>query len=713
MQRSAFLNNVKKLNSKADTALIGEAYDFSRKAHQGQRRKSGHPFFDHCVQVALILAEQGLDSITVAAALLHDTVEDAGVSIEELRNRFGQEIADLVDGVSKIGGLAFRSKEESQAEYYRKMIVSMARDIRVILIKFADRLHNMRTLEYLPADRIKRIAQETQDVYAPLAHRLGMDQMKREMEDLSLKFLQPKFYKEFSEKIELSTQARERYIDLVTAPLAKALGDAGIEATLTGRVKHLASIYRKILQRQKPLEEIYDLNAMRVVTQTVQDCYHVLGIIHQLWRPIPGRFKDFIAMPKSNMYQALHTTVMGPQGEPVEIQIRTEDMHRTAEMGIAAHWLYKEGRRSPDELDEYMGWLRQVLDWQRDLTDPQEFMEYLKFDLYGDEIFVFTPKGDLRPLPRGATPLDFAFAVHTDVGLHCQGAKVNDRMVPLASPLHSGDTVQIITSPSQHPSRDWLKLVQTSRAKSKIRHWLRAQRHSQSLSLGKEMLERELKKRRWRVRSSRQLSAVAGEFGLPDIEHFYVALGSGDLSLQQVLGRLRPGAGDRKPTPAAAGQRAGRTPAGDGRGVRIQGLDSLMIRFAKCCQPIPGDSIVGFVTRGRGISVHRAECSNSVRLMNYPERQVAVEWDADSEQSFPVIIEVVASRRVDLLSDLSRVVSDMGADVRDASVKVEGEAFFGTFRIGVRDVQHLHAIMERLRRVKGTDRVLRRARGSS
>jgi guanosine-3',5'-bis(diphosphate) 3'-pyrophosphohydrolase len=711
MQRTAFLDRVKRLNSKADETLIGRAFDFSRRAHRGQRRKSGRPFFEHCIQVALILAEQGLDSITVAAALLHDAVEDAGVRIEELRERFGGEIADLVDGVSKIGGLAFRSKEESQAEYYRKMIVSMARDIRVILIKFADRLHNMRTLEYLPADRIQRIAQETQDVYAPLAHRLGMDQMKREMEDLSLKFLQPEIYKEFSEKIALSTEARERYIDLVKGPLAKALEEAGIQAALTGRVKHLASIYRKIRQRKKPLEEIYDLTAMRVVTRSVQDCYHSLGIIHQLWRPIPGRFKDFIAMPKSNMYQALHTTVMGPQGEPVEIQIRTEDMHHTAEMGIAAHWLYKEGRGSPDELDEYMGWLRQVLDWQRDLTDPQEFMEYLKFDLYGEEIFVFTPKGDLKPLPRGATPLDFAFAVHTDVGLHCQGARVNNRMVPLASPLRSGDTVDIVTSPQQHPSRDWLKLVKTSRAKSKIRHWLKAQRHTQSLSLGKEMLERELKKRRWTVRSSEQLSVVAGEFGLPDVEHFYVALGSGDLSLQQGLGRLKPGAGERKSAPAATGQRGGRARAGDGRGVQIQGLDSLMIRFARCCQPIPGDSIVGFVTRGRGISIHRADCPNSARLMNDPERQVSVEWNAESEQSFPVIIEVVAGRRVDLLSDLTRVVSDMGADVRDASVKVEGEAFFGTFRIGVHDIKHLHAIMDRLRRVKGTDRVTRRTRG--
>ena len=712
MQRTAFLNEVKKLNSRADAALIGKAFDFSRQAHRGQRRKSGRPFFEHCVQVALILADQGLDSITVAAALLHDTVEDAGVHVEELRDRFGGEIADLVDGISKIGGLAFRSKEESQAEYYRKMIVSMARDIRVILIKFADRLHNMRTLEYLPADRIKRIAQETQDVYAPLAHRLGMDQMKREMEDLSLKFLQPEIYKEFSEKIALSTEARERYIDLVTEPLTKALEEAGIEATLTGRVKHLASIYRKILRRKKPLEEIYDLTAMRVVTGTVQDCYHILGIIHQLWRPIPGRFKDFIAMPKSNMYQALHTTVMGPQGEPVEIQIRTEEMHHTAEMGIAAHWLYKEGRRSPDELDEYMGWLRQVLDWQRDLTDPQEFMEYLKFDLYGEEIFVFTPKGDLKPLPRGATPLDFAFAVHTDVGLHCQGAKVNNRMVPLASHLHSGDTVQIITSPQQRPSRDWLKLVKTSRAKSKIRHWLKAQRHSQSLSLGKEMLDRELKKRRWKVRSSEQLAEVAGEFGLPDTEHFYAALGSGDLSLQQVLGRLNPGAGERKTSPTVTGQRPGRKRSGSGWGVQIQGLDSLMIRFAKCCQPIPGDDIVGFVTRGRGISIHRANCPNSTRLMSHPERQVSVEWDAEKEQSFPVIIEVAADRRVDLLSDLTRVVSDMGADVRDASVRVEGEAFFGTFRIGVRDVQHLNSIMERLRRVKGTDGVIRKVRGS-
>jgi GTP pyrophosphokinase len=713
MEMDAFLEAIKKFNPKADIPLISKAFEYSEKAHRGQLRKSGHPYFDHCVQVALILAEQGLDSTTMAAGLLHDTVEDAGSLIEELEKEFGHEIAGLVDGVSKIGGLAFRSKEERQAENYRKMILSMAKDIRVVLIKFADRLHNMRTLEHLPADRIQRIAQETRDVYAPLAHRLGMDQIKREMEDLSLKFLVPRVYQELSEKIALSTEDREKYIETVKGPMTKALRDAGVEVTITGRAKHLASIYRKMRQRHKPLEEIYDLTAMRVVTQTVPDCYHVLGVIHHLWRPLPGRFKDFVATPKSNMYQALHTTVMGPRGEPVEIQIRTEEMHRTAEMGIAAHWLYKEDRRSPDELDEYMSWLRQVLDWQRDLTDPKEFMEYLKFDLYGEEIFIFTPKGDLKLLPKGATPLDFAFAVHTDVGLRCQGAKVNDRMVPLVSQLHSGDTVEILTAPSRHPSRDWLKLVKTSRAKSKIRHWLKQQSYQQSQALGKEMLERELKKLRVNRKTEEEMALLAEAFGLPDVEHFYAALGGGDVSLSQVVGRLGPIPVPKKPKRRSPLRRRSRQAAVQGRGVRIQGLDSLMVRFARCCQPIPGDRIVGFVTRGRGISIHRADCINSVRLMQYPQRQVMVEWDIATDQTFPVVIEVVAQRRVDLLSDITRVVSDMGADIGKASVQVEGEAFFGTFRIHVQDLQHLQKTVERIQRIKGIDRVSRLVRGNS
>jgi GTP pyrophosphokinase len=411
------------------------------------------------------------------------------------------------------------------------------------------------------------------------------------------------------------------------------------------------------------------------------------------------------------MYQALHTNVMGPEGEPVEIQIRTKAMHRTAELGIAAHWLYKEGRSSRDEVDEYMGWLRQVLDWQRDLTDPEEFMEYLKIDLYGEEIFVFTPKGDLKKLPRGATPLDFAFSVHTDVGIHCQGAKVNDRMVPLASELHSGDTIEIITTPTQHPSRDWMSLVRTSRAKGKIRHWLKQQSYQQSLILGKELFDRRARKAKLKLQSDQELLQLPGEFGLPDLDHFFAALGRGDLSINQVLGKLSPGLLEQRAKRPSAIRRLVRRRKGPGRGVRIQGLDNLMVRFARCCQPIPGDSILGFVTRGRGISIHRVSCSNSIRLMEYPERQVMVEWDAGEGQSFPVYIEVVGERRMDLLSDVTRVVSDMGADIRNASVQVEGKAFFGKFLIEIQDLRHLRKTMEKMRRVRGVERVSRLARG--
>jgi guanosine-3',5'-bis(diphosphate) 3'-pyrophosphohydrolase len=711
MDLSNFLQVVKKHNPQADIPLLKRVFSFSQRAHQGQFRKSGEPYFQHCLQVALILVEQGLDSTMVAAGLLHDVVEDAGMKVEGIQEKFGQEIAGLVDGVTKIGGLAFRSKEERQAENYRKMILSMAKDIRVVLIKFADRLHNMRTLQHLASDSIQRIAQETRDVYAPLAHRMGMDQIKREMEDLSLKFLDPSAYQELADQLALSTEAGEEYIERVKKPLARALREAGIKAQITGRAKHLASIYRKMRERHKHLEEIYDLMAVRVVTLTDRDCYHTLGIIHNLWRPIPDRFKDFIAVPKSNMYQALHTTVMGPAGEPVEIQIRTKAMHRTAEMGIAAHWLYKEGRRGRNELDEYMGWLRQVLDWQRDLTDPEEFMEYLKIDLYPEEIFVFTPEGDLKQLPRGATPLDFAFAVHTDVGIHCQGAKVNDRMVPLAAELHSGETIEILTSPAQHPSRDWISLVKTPRAKSKIRHWLKQQSYQQSLALGKEIFERAARKAKLKPEPDDKLLAVAREFGLPDLEHFFVAVGSGDLSINQVLGKLSPGVLEQKTARSSAIGRLVRRRRDSMRGVRIQGMDNLMVRFARCCQPIPGDNIVGYVTRGRGISIHRADCPNSLRLLTQPERQVSVEWAAGEGQSFPVSIEVVGERRVDLLSDVTRVVSDMSADVSNASVQVEGEAFFGRFFIEVRDLRHLQRTMEKIRRVRGVERVSRLARG--
>ena len=711
MDLSGFMRKVKKHNPQADISLIRKAFVFSQQAHQGQFRKSGDPYFVHCLEVALILAEQGLDSTTVAAGLLHDAVEDTGLKLADIRREFGEEISGLVDGVTKISGLAFRSQEERQAENYRKMILSMAKDIRVILIKFADRLHNMRTLQYLSPDSIRRIAQETRSVYAPLAHRLGMDRIKRETEDLSLKFLEPQAYRKLADQIALSTEAREKYVEMMKKPLARAIRNAGIKARITGRAKHLASTYRKMKEHQKVLEEIYDLIAMRVVTQTDRDCYHILGIIHNLWRPIPDRFKDFIAVPKSNMYQALHTTVMGPKGEPIEIQIRTEAMHRTAEMGIAAHWLYKEGRHSRDELDEYMGWLRQVLDWQRDLTDPEEFMEYLKIDLYGEEIFVFTPKGDLKQLPRGATPLDFAFAVHTDVGIHCLGVKVNDRMVPLASELHSGDTIKIITSPTQHPSRDWTALVQTSRAKSKIRHWLKQKSYQQSLILGKEIFDRETKKARLKRESDQRMLEIARKYGVPDVDHFFAALGQGDISIKQVLGKMSPIVQKKKTERPSFSRRSIRRGERSLRGVKIQGLDNLMVRFAHCCQPIPGDKIIGFVTRGRGISIHRVDCFNSIKLMRHPERQVLVEWDTRKGQSFPVFIEVVGERRVDLLSDITRVVSDMGADVRNASVQVEGEAFFGKFLVKVQDLQHLQKTMEKIRRVQGVERVSRLARG--
>ncbi|MFQ6094198.1 MAG: RelA/SpoT family protein, partial [bacterium] len=530
----ALLDEVKSYTRTADLDFITHAYRFSEMAHKNQSRRSGRPYMDHCVEAARILAGLHLDSATIAAGLLHDVVEDTKITIEQVREEFGEEIAGLVDGVTKIGGLTFQSREEQQAENFRKMLLSMAKDIRVILIKFADRLHNMRTLEHLSPKKAKEIALETLDVYAPLAHRFGISRIKWELEDLSLKYIHPRAYQELEAKITETRQEREQYIKEVEKPLVKELKKAGVKANIYGRAKHFYSVYEKMNRRNVPFEEIQDLLAIRVIVSTVQDCYHALGVVHSLYTPVQDRFDDYIATPKSNMYQSLHTTVVGPRGKMVEIQIRTREMHRIAEEGIAAHWRYKEGKEKEDELDQHMRWLRQLIDWQVETPDPREFLESLKIDLFQDEAFVFTPKGDLFRLPKGSTPIDFGFAVHTDIGLHCSGARVNGKFVPLSTPLRSGDTVEIITSPSQKPNQDWLNIVKTPRAKSKIRGWLREQLHEQSVKLGEEILERELKKHRIKKRPKEELLGIAQDFGFFDLSGLYAALGSGDLSGLQV-----------------------------------------------------------------------------------------------------------------------------------------------------------------------------------
>src|SRR5688572_20308746 len=600
-----------------DVDLLTRAYRFSERAHSGQKRSSGDAYVSHCVEVAKILAELHLDSVTVASGLIHDVIEDTGVSVEAIEREFGGEIAAIVDGVTKIGNITFRSTQERQVENYRKLLLSIAKDARVILIKLADRLHNMRTLDYLPEEKRVRIAQETMDLYAPLAHRFGMAKMRWELEDLSFKHLEPESYRALAKMVQARRVEREELINALKEPLERTLTAAGIrDVEVTGRPKHLWSIHKKMRKRDRPYEEIYDLLAIRVLVNSVPDCYHALGIIHDGWTPVQERIKDYIAQPKSNGYQSLHTTIFGPGRQLFEIQIRTRMMHRTAEYGIAAHWLYKTDAKRSDELDERLSWFRQVLEWQLDAKNPEEFLELLKLDLYPEEIFVFTPTGDVHQLPKGATPIDFAFAVHTEIGLHCQGAKVNGRISPLSRELKNSETVEILTSPTARPSRDWLAHVRTGRARHKIRQWLRHEEHASSAKIGREILDREIRRRRLAKPEDEELLRVATALNLTDVNHLIASLAQGDINVVQVLKALYPDdeTATEAPTKQSAFERLVDRMRGGTKGVRIQGVDGLMVRYAQCCQPVPGDPVVGYVTCGRGVSIQRSDCPNLLML---------------------------------------------------------------------------------------------------
>jgi guanosine-3',5'-bis(diphosphate) 3'-pyrophosphohydrolase len=708
MNLAEFVIKIESFNANVDIPLLRKAYEFSNKAHQGQFRESGDPYIQHCLEVAFILAEQHLDTDTITAGMIHDVIEETTIKLEEIEKEFGEGIAKLVDGVTKIGEIKFESAEEEQAEYYRKMLLSMAKDIRVIIIKLADRLHNMRTLDALPREKQLRIAQETKEVYAPLAHRFGMAMVKTELEDLSFKFLEPEAYKDLLKAINEKKEEREEYIQEVTKPLMNELERSGIKSEITGRAKHLSSISHKLKDRNKPLEEIYDLFAIRVIVDTVGECYQALGIIHNLWTPVAERFRDYIATPKRNMYQSLHTTVIGPGGRMVEIQIRTHQMHRTAEYGIAAHWLYKEGKKELDETDKQMIWLREVLEWQRELSTPSEFLEYLKIDLFQDDVFVFTPRGELKQLPRGSTPLDFAYAVHSDVGNHCTGAKVNDKMVPLSTILSSGDRVEIITSAHQMPNIDWLKIVKTTKARSKIRHFLKQKEYEESLNLGKELLEKELRKHHQKMMGEHELTDLAMRLNLSSSESLLYALGNGSLSIRQVLAEILP---EEPPAEKKEGFIQKFVEKARGRsGIKIQGLGSLMFRFAQCCQPVPGERIVGFVTRGRGVSVHRADCFNALQMMVDSDRKVEVEWDVDKNQSFMVKLEILVEDRKNMLRDITEAIADADTNVRGAEIKPGQAATVGSFIIEVKNLRHLNRTIKRIRRVKGVIEV-ERAKG--
>lgn len=695
-----------------DVDLLARAYRFSAAAHEGQYRRNGDPFVTHCVEVARILADLQLDSITVAAGLIHDVVEDTAVSIEQVEQEFGAEMAQIVDGLTKIGVLPLHSTEERQVENYRKLLVSIAKDARVIIIKLADRLHNMRTLDSLPEDKQRRISTETRDLYAPLAHRFGMAKMRWELEDLSFKFLEPEEYRKLARMVAARRVEREELIQQMAVPLDRVLRQAGIkDVEVTGRAKHLWSIHRKMEKRDRPYEEIYDLLAIRVLVNTVPDCYHALGVIHDGWTPLQERIKDYIAQPKSNGYQSLHTTVFGPGRQLYEIQIRTREMHRTAEIGIAAHWRYKTDAKSADELDRHLQWFRQVLELQLDAKDPAEFLEFLKLDLYQDEIFVFTPTGDVIQLPKGATPIDFAFAVHTEVGTHCAGAKVNGKIAPLSRQLRNSETVEIITSASARPSRDWLAHVRTGRARHKVRQWLRQEEHQSSERVGREILEREVRKRRLPRLEDDAIERAARTLNLNDGRHLIASVGQGDLGVTQVLKVIYPEQ-DASPEPVrpTALERLMDRVRGTSRGIRIQGADGLMVRYAQCCQPVPGDIVVGYVTRGRGVSIHRSDCPNLLVLAHEPERRLEIDWTEQPGERFLVRLGLEGTDRRGLYADVAGAVAASGTDIRSLELRSVDGRVTGAALVDVENLAHLQKVMKAVRRVKGIVDVARRER---
>src|SRR5436853_1504726 len=698
------IEEIPKYQPGADLAVLARAYQFSAASHQGQQRASGEPYLSHPLAVANLLVDFKMDVTTVTAGLLHDVLEDTTATKADLEREFGKEIAELVDGVTKIGKLAFSSREERQAENFRKMLVAMARDLRVLMIKLADRLHNMRTLHYLTADRARKIGQETLDIYAPLAHRLGMANVKAELEDLALRSLHPDAYVDLQRRVAKRRLEREADINHGIAILERKRSEVGIESQIRGRPKHFYSIWKKMHEQGREFDEIYDLTAVRVITNSVRDCYGTLGVVHSLWKPVPGRFKDFIAMPKVNMYQSLHTTVIGPKGDPVEIQIRTREMHRIAEEGIAAHWLYKErkaGKAGKDKLDESLVCLRQLIETQQDTKDPREFMDTVRVDLFPDEVYVFTPKGDVKALPEGATPLDFAYAVHTKVGEHCVGAKVNAKLVPLRYTLRQGDIVEIVTSPNQHPSRDWLKIVKSTRARAKINQWIKVEERARSIELGRELFEREARKYRLNpaaLLGGEEIKRAAADFGFAGPDDLMAAVGYGKSSVHQVLNKLAPNAlleTPEKPKPSA-------TRPAPVDGVRIRGVDDLLVRFARCCNPLPGDPIVGFITRGRGLTVHARDCLTVAKSVLDRERLIDVEWDVEEPGKRPVRIAVyIGKDRPGLLSEITGAISARNGNITKAEVTVtDDRRGINNFVVEVADLRQLQDIIAAIRDVR-------------
>jgi GTP pyrophosphokinase len=706
------LDKVVSYNPGADLDVIRKAYVFSAKVHQGQTRLSGEPYLIHPMEVSALLAELRLDVQTVATGLLHDTLEDTLTTYEELQNIFGVEIANLVDGVTKISKIHFKTKEESQAENFRKMLLAMANDIRVILVKLADRLHNMRTLQYQPEAKQRSIAKETLDIYAPMANRLGISWIKSELEDLSFRYLNPQLYYDLASKVAMKRKERESYVEEVKEIIARKLQEHGIRGEVSGRSKHLYSIHNKMESRNVDIDEIYDLIAIRVMVDDIRACYEVLGIIHSTWKPIPGRFKDYIAMPKSNMYQSLHTTVIGPFGERMEVQIRTSEMHRVAEAGIAAHWKYKEGKGYDERDVKRFAWLRQLLEWQQELQDSQEFMNTVKVELFPEEVYVFTPKGDVKGFPKGATPIDFAYSVHTDIGHRCVGAKVNGKLVPLKYEMKTGDIVEVVTSPHHTPSKDWLKIVKSTRARNKIRAWIKTEERKRSIVLGREICEKDFRRYSLnfgKMQKNGELRRVATEFGFVGEEDLLAAIGYGKLSCHQILGKILSEeklAETREQKETRISKVIGRLTKKSSSAIQINGIDDVLVRFGKCCNPLPGDEIVGFITRGRGVTVHTADCTFAIE--SDPDRRIDVTWNRDKKTALPVKIRVSCHDQKGILAGIAQVIANCEANISSASVQsTVDKKGINLFEIDVTDLDHLNRVIHSIMKVHGVIKVER------
>lgn len=707
---NTIIDQILSYRPQANIDLIQKAYIFSAKVHEGQVRLSGEAYLSHPLEVAWYLTQMKMDLVTIASGLLHDTIEDTLATPEIIEEKFGPEVLRIVSGVTKISAIHFQSQEERQAENIRKMILAMSDDIRVILVKLADRLHNMRTLGFQAPEKQKTIAQETLEIYAPISARLGMRRIQIELEDLCLYYLEPESYQLIKEGVAKKREERERYIREVKELLQKKMDSVNLSARLEGRPKHFYSIYKKMIDQNLDINQLYDLIAFRVIVKAMSECYEALGHIHSLWKPIPGKFRDHISLPKANRYQSLHTKVIGPFGERIEIQIRTEEMHRVAEEGIASHWQYKEGQHLDQADAKKFQWIRQLLESQRVNQDPREFLESVRIDLFPDEVYVFTPRGEVKMLPKGATPIDFAYAIHTDVGHHCTGARINKKMVPLRTVLKHGDVVEIITSANHVPSKDWVKIVKTSKAKNRIRQWIKAEERKRSIDIGKDLLEKELRKNQLSVSQqmkSDSLLRMAQDFSLQKVEDLLAAIGFGKISIRQVIHRLMPKEEtEEKKGPDSQAFAVRRPPAKEKGGVLIRGIQDVMTRFAKCCTPLPGDPVVGFITRGRGITVHARSCPQVVA--EDQERLIEVQWESTDRTLYPVRIEIWSNDKKGMLAEVSTAITSAESNIlkADASTTTDKKAFY-QFMIEVTDTHHLESVLNNLKRIKGVINVIR------